>query len=105
MLGAAAGVVAGAVSVAAVSSASDKRYGRVTKELAIVRGWLPGRVTLNGVDISSYCLECDDIVGTAKVYVRDHDGAYHIDPETHSIATATLHGRVVFTPGPIGGVR
>ena len=75
-------------------------YGHVDVARARRCGWLPARVTLDGVDVSMDTEECDDRAGWVLVYAEipaPFCGKY-VDPATGELATVQRFGRVTFEP-------
>lgn len=78
----------------AVAHPTRVTYGYVDSSLALVRGYLPAQVTVNGRDVSRDCIACDDQAG----YVVLLDDPRRLDAHTRRVATRVIHGRVIFHP-------
>lgn len=73
-------------------------FGYVDIQRALVSGWHPARVLLDGIDVSSDCMACDDSEGFVILFVRDDNGRAFIDRHTDRVATERRTGTVRFIP-------
>jgi len=77
-------------------SVVGQRYGRVTIDRGLANDWLPGRVWLDGKDVSNDCRELDDQRGYVVLFERDSGGWVVYDGD--QIKTQIQFGHVVFCP-------
>lgn len=54
------------------------------------------RVFLNGIDVTDRCYEAD--AGVVRLFKRNEQGCFYVDPETGDAARETLYGRVSVRP-------
>lgn len=55
-----------------LTPAANKTYGYLNCEMALARGFMPARVLLNGQDVSSEAIECDDESGYIVRFVKPY---------------------------------
>lgn len=86
------------VAVMTGAGTDHRRYGRLDVRTAQSRGLWPARVYVDGIETTE-CIECDDIQGWVREFVRNKRHQLVVDPETDTFRSIVRYGRVLFMPG------
>jgi hypothetical protein len=87
---------------------SRGKYGYMDVTMARARGLHPGRVWVDGVEVTDDCVAFDDIEGWALLYkkhVRGHEVQRHLDHEIGPDGALTkyrMYGEIRFRPMTTG---